>query len=191
MLRNPSPELQALFYIDEVAPFIPPVEKPSCKEDLELLFKQARKFGIGCLIATQNPGDVDYKALSQFGTWVIGRRDPQVVLCSAPAPLAARDVLQVTVLLQAGYAARVGSDRGIIFEDGFQSVDKVLHPSRLEFYSTKPPLLTLLAAGEYWALKHVFGLSIFKDRNIVVRIIVWTFNMHRDDPDSTDGGFKC
>jgi hypothetical protein len=73
MLRNPSPELQALFYLDEVAPFIPPVEKPACKEDLELLFKQGRKFGIGCLIATQNPGDVDYKALSQFGTWVIGR----------------------------------------------------------------------------------------------------------------------
>jgi hypothetical protein len=73
MLAHPSPELQALFYIDEVAPFIPPVEKPACKEDLELLFKQARKFGVGCLIATQNPGDVDYKALSQFGTWVIGR----------------------------------------------------------------------------------------------------------------------
>lgn len=73
MLHNPSPQLQALFYIDEVAPFIPPVEKPACKEDLELLFKQARKFGVGCLIATQNPGDVDYKALSQFGTWVIGR----------------------------------------------------------------------------------------------------------------------
>ncbi len=73
MLRNPSPELQALFYVDEVAPFIPPVKKPACKEDLELLFKQARKFGIGCLIATQNPGDVDYKALSQFGTWTVGR----------------------------------------------------------------------------------------------------------------------
>src|SRR5262249_37340834 len=39
MLRNPHPELQALFYIDEVAPFMPPVEKPSCKEDLQLLFK--------------------------------------------------------------------------------------------------------------------------------------------------------
>ncbi|HEU4613618.1 MAG TPA: hypothetical protein VFS15_16115, partial [Kofleriaceae bacterium] len=73
MLRNPSPELQAVFYVDEVAPFIPPVEKPACKEDLSLLFKQARKFGVGCLIATQNPGDVDYKALSQFGAWFIGR----------------------------------------------------------------------------------------------------------------------
>jgi hypothetical protein len=73
MLQNPSPALQALFYIDEIAPFIPPVRKPSCKEDLELVFKQARKFGVGCLIATQNPGDVDYKSLSQFGTWAIGR----------------------------------------------------------------------------------------------------------------------
>ncbi|HEY5951340.1 MAG TPA: helicase HerA-like domain-containing protein, partial [Kofleriaceae bacterium] len=73
MLQNPSPTLQALFYVDEVAPFIPPVRKPSCKEDLELLFRQARKYGVGCLIATQNPGDVDYKALSQFGTWAIGR----------------------------------------------------------------------------------------------------------------------
>jgi hypothetical protein len=73
MLRNPSATPQALFYIDEIAPFIPPVRKPSCKEDLELVFKQARKYGIGCLIATQNPGDVDYKSLSQFGTWAIGR----------------------------------------------------------------------------------------------------------------------
>jgi len=73
MLHNPSPTPQALFYIDEVAPFIPPVRKPSCKEDLELVFKQARKYGVGCLIATQNPGDVDYKSLSQFGTWAIGR----------------------------------------------------------------------------------------------------------------------
>ncbi len=73
MLSHPSPSLQALLYIDEVAPFIPPVRKPACKEDLELVFKQARKYGVGCLIATQNPGDVDYKALSQFGTWAIGR----------------------------------------------------------------------------------------------------------------------
>jgi hypothetical protein len=73
MLQNPSPELQALFYIDEVAPFMPPVRKPACKEDLQVLFKQARKFGVGCVVATQNPGDVDYKAMGQFGTWALGR----------------------------------------------------------------------------------------------------------------------
>jgi DNA helicase HerA-like ATPase len=37
------------------------------------VFKQARKYGIGCLIATQNPGDIDYTALAQFGTWGLGR----------------------------------------------------------------------------------------------------------------------
>lgn len=73
MLKNPSGEPQALFYIDEVAPFIPPVRKPACKPALQLLFKQARKYGVCCLMATQNPADVDYKAMAQFGTWAIGR----------------------------------------------------------------------------------------------------------------------
>ncbi|MFK7990804.1 MAG: helicase HerA-like domain-containing protein [Sandaracinaceae bacterium] len=73
MLRHPSAEPQALFYIDEVAPFIPPVRKPACKDGLSLLFKQARKYGVCCLMATQNPGDVDYRAMAQFGTWALGR----------------------------------------------------------------------------------------------------------------------
>ena len=73
MLKNPSREPQALFYLDEVAPFVPPVRKPAAKDPLVLLFKQARKYGVCCLMATQNPGDVDYKAMAQFGTWVLGR----------------------------------------------------------------------------------------------------------------------
>ncbi|BBM83798.1 helicase HerA-like domain-containing protein [Candidatus Uabimicrobium amorphum] len=73
MLANPSNELQALFYIDEVAPFIPPVRKPVCKDILKILLKQARKYGVGCLIASQNPGDIDYKAISQCSTWNLGR----------------------------------------------------------------------------------------------------------------------
>lgn len=73
MLAHPSSSPQALFYIDEVAPFVPPVRKPACKEALMLLFKQARKYGVCCLMATQNPGDVDYKAMAQFGTWALGR----------------------------------------------------------------------------------------------------------------------
>jgi len=73
MLQNPSKDPQALFYIDEVAPFIPPVKVPACKPSLSLIFKQARKYGVCCLMATQNPGDVDYKAMAQFGSWAIGR----------------------------------------------------------------------------------------------------------------------
>lgn len=73
MLRNPSAQPQAMFYIDEVAPFVPPVRKPAAKPGLQLLFKQARKYGVCCLMATQNPGDVDYKSMAQFGTWALGR----------------------------------------------------------------------------------------------------------------------
>jgi hypothetical protein len=43
------------------------------KDVLKLIFKQARKYGVGCIIATQNPGDIDYKAFAQFGTWALGR----------------------------------------------------------------------------------------------------------------------
>ncbi len=75
MLRNPGDQkgLQAVFYIDEIAKFIPPVRKPACKDALMMLFRQARKYGVGCLIATQSPGDIDYTALDQFATWNLGQ----------------------------------------------------------------------------------------------------------------------
>ncbi len=73
MLANPSTTPQALFYVDEVAPYIPPVRKPVCKDALKLLLRQARKYGVCCLLATQSPGDLDYTALSQIGTWNLGR----------------------------------------------------------------------------------------------------------------------
>ena len=68
-------------------------------------------------------------------------------------------------------------DRGIVFEDGWQTVDKVLNPRTLDYYSTKPPLLTLLAAAEYWLLKRTFGWTITGDPNKVVKTIVFTFNV--------------
>ncbi len=74
MLQNPSESLSCGYFIDEIAPFIPAgSEKPIPKPILKMLFKQARKYGVACLIATQNPGDIDYKAFAQFGSWAIGR----------------------------------------------------------------------------------------------------------------------
>jgi hypothetical protein len=64
--------LRALIYMDEVAGYLPPVANPPSKKPLMLLFKQARAFGVGVLLATQNPVDLDYKALSNAGTWFIG-----------------------------------------------------------------------------------------------------------------------
>jgi len=73
MMDNPSDAIQAVFYIDEIAPFLPPTSKPASKDILRLLFKQARKYGIGCILASQNPGDVDYKSMAQISTYFLGR----------------------------------------------------------------------------------------------------------------------
>jgi hypothetical protein len=124
------------------------------------------------------------RALVDEGTWVVGRRDKQVVIASAPAALAARDPLQLAAMLEAGYERRTKSDSGIIFEDGWGSVDKMLDPATLEYYSTKPPLLTFLVAGEYWLLKKTFGWSLQDataserdQRFAVVRVCLLTFNL--------------
>jgi hypothetical protein len=117
------------------------------------------------------------RGLVDNGTWVIGRRDRNVVLASVPASLTATTPLELTTVLAAARQARIAADSGIITEDGWGTIDRVLNPTTLEYYSTKPPLLTLLAAGEYWLLKHVFGLSIVDNYHTVVRIIVWTFNI--------------
>jgi hypothetical protein len=65
--------LRALVYFDEIFGFLPPVANPPSKAPLLLLLKQARAFGLGLTLATQNPVDLDYKALSNAGTWMIGR----------------------------------------------------------------------------------------------------------------------
>jgi len=65
--------LRALFYMDEIFGFFPPVANPPSKTPLLTLLKQGRAFGLGCLLATQNPVDLDYKGLSNAGTWWLGR----------------------------------------------------------------------------------------------------------------------
>ena len=65
--------LRALVYFDEVFGFLPPVANPPSKPPLLTLLKQARAFGLGVVVATQNPVDLDYKALSNAGTWMLGR----------------------------------------------------------------------------------------------------------------------
>ena len=65
--------LKALLYMDEIFGFFPPVKNPPSKEPMMLLLKQARAYGIGVVLSTQNPVDLDYKGLSNMGTWFIGR----------------------------------------------------------------------------------------------------------------------
>ena len=65
--------LKALFFMDEVFGYLPPTANPPSKTPLLTLLKQARAFGLGIVLATQNPVDLDYKALSNAGTWFLGR----------------------------------------------------------------------------------------------------------------------
>jgi hypothetical protein len=65
--------LRALIYFDEIFGFLPPVANPASKKPLLTILKQARAFGVGLVVATQNPVDLDYKALGNAGTWMLGR----------------------------------------------------------------------------------------------------------------------
>lgn len=65
--------LRALLYMDEVFGYFPPTGSPPAKRPMLTLLKQGRAFGLGCMLATQNPVDLDYKGLSNAGTWFLGR----------------------------------------------------------------------------------------------------------------------
>ncbi|MBS9782525.1 MAG: DUF853 family protein [Arcobacter sp.] len=65
--------LKALLYMDEIFGYFPPSSNPPSKQPMLTLLKQARSFGIGIILSTQNPVDLDYKGLSNIGTWFIGR----------------------------------------------------------------------------------------------------------------------
>jgi hypothetical protein len=82
--RPGTTSLRALLYMDEIFGFMPPVAEPPSKKPLLTLLKQARAYGLGVVLATQNPADLDYKGLSNTGTWFIGRlqteRDKKRVL---------------------------------------------------------------------------------------------------------------
>ena len=65
--------LRAIVYMDEIFGYFPPVKNPPSKAPLLTLLKQARAFGLGVVLSTQNPVDLDYKGLSNTGSWFIGR----------------------------------------------------------------------------------------------------------------------
>ncbi len=84
--------LRALVYFDEIFGYMPPVKNPPSKEPMLRMLKQARAFGVGQVLVTQNPVDIDYKALSNAGTWFIGKlqteRDKERLLDGLESALA-------------------------------------------------------------------------------------------------------
>ncbi|HEY3485717.1 MAG TPA: helicase HerA-like domain-containing protein [Ilumatobacteraceae bacterium] len=97
--QSGTSELRALMYMDEVVGYLPPTAAPPTKKPILTLMKQARAFGLGVVLSTQNPVDVDYKALSNAGTWMIGRlqtdRDKQRLLDGMSAASGGVDIAAV------------------------------------------------------------------------------------------------
>jgi len=71
--RPGTSELSALVYMDEAFGYAPPTAEPPSKKPILTILKQARAFGVGLVLVTQNPVDIDYKAMSNAGTWIVGR----------------------------------------------------------------------------------------------------------------------
>ena len=104
-MEGGTPSLRAILYIDELFGYFPPYPKnPPTKEPLLRLLKQARAFGLGLILATQNPGDLDYKGLSNAGTWFIGRlqsdQDRQRVMDGLREMASAQDSMNLVEVQQ-------------------------------------------------------------------------------------------
>jgi hypothetical protein len=133
--QSGSGELRALVYMDEVYGFVPPTAEPPAKKPILTLLKQARAFGVGMLLATQNPVDLDYKAMSNAGTWCVGRLQTE------------RDKARILEALQ---SARGDSDVGSLdrLVSGLDKRQFLLHNTRDE----TPTLFTTR-----WALSFLRG----------------------------------
>jgi len=93
--QSGTTSLRALLYMDEIYGYLPPTANPPSKKPMLTMLKQARAYGLGVLLATQNPVDLDYKALSNIGTWWLGRlqteRDKARVLDGLEGAAATQD----------------------------------------------------------------------------------------------------
>src|SRR5690606_22661195 len=104
MRRQPgTSDLRALVYMDEVFGFAPPTATPPSKKPILTILKQARAHGVGLVLSTQNPVDLDYKAMSNAGTWMIGRlqteRDKERMLEGMRAAAGATDLGALATLI--------------------------------------------------------------------------------------------
>ncbi len=98
--QSGTTSLRALLYMDELAGYMPPSANPPSKRALLTLLKQARAFGVGVALSTQNPVDLDYKGLSNAGTWFLGRLQTE------------QDKARVLDGLEGALSGRSGFDRG-------------------------------------------------------------------------------
>ncbi|OLS27750.1 MAG: hypothetical protein HeimC3_02180 [Candidatus Heimdallarchaeota archaeon LC_3] len=121
--KGGSSQLRAILYFDELYGFMPAGSvKPPSKTALLLLLKQARSGGLGCLLATQNPGDLDYRGLSNIATWFLGRLTSN------------QDIQKVEAALKAVFEGSGGSPEA--FKQLMSSM-RALKPGEFIAYSPK------------------------------------------------------
>ena len=130
-----TPELRALIYMDEVFGYVPPTAMPPSKKPILTILKQARAFGVGLVLATQNPVDLDYKAISNAGTWMVGRLQTE------------RDKDR---LLDGMTAAGGGADKNRLSE-----IISALDKRQFLLHQTRSPEPTMF--GTRWAMSYLPG----------------------------------
>ena len=127
--------LRAMVYMDEILGYFPPVSNPPSKPPLLTLLKQGRAFGLGIVLATQNPVDLDYKGLANTGTWFLGRlqteRDKARVLDGLEGVSGGLDRAEADRVLSGAQKARVpDAQRPRHGPDRFRDALDALLPSR-------------------------------------------------------------
>lgn len=118
------------------------------------------------------------RALVDECTFVVGRRDPQLILRSSVLAIGQLDAIQAVASARIGHEFRTKrADSGIIVEPGYETIDKVLHPTKLEWHSSKPPLLSLFIAAWYWLVQALTGWTLAEHPFGVVRLILLLVNI--------------
>jgi hypothetical protein len=129
--------LRAMLYMDEVFGYLPPVANPPSKLPLLTLLKQARAFGVGIVLATQNPVDLDYKALSNTGTWFLGKlqteRDKARVLDGIEALSSSMDRAQLDAVLS-------GLQKRVFFMHNVHDAEPTIFETRWTLSYLRGPL---------------------------------------------------
>ena len=131
-----SSDLRALIYMDEVFGFVPPTANPPAKKPILTMLKQARAFGVGMLLSTQNPVDLDYKAMSNAGTWCIGRlqteRDKARILEALESASGGTDMKATDEMISGldSFSCRQGPSSENTFSCAFSRIEQVLTSKR-------------------------------------------------------------
>jgi energy-coupling factor transporter ATP-binding protein EcfA2 len=122
--RNPSPRLQALVMFDEADIYMPAMRKPATKEPMQDLLRRARSAGLGVLLATQSPGDLDYKSRDNIRTWFVGRVAEKTAIAKMQPLLSdcrtnfkgklARQSIGEFFMLRSGAVTEVKADRSLM-----------------------------------------------------------------------------